>query len=235
MSNYLSKYKCLNGFTLKLIAIISMFIDHIGAVFFGEYIIFRIVGRLAFPIFCFLLVIGFIYTSNRFKYGMRLFLFAIISEIPFDLAFYNRFVYLKHQNVFFTLLLGLILMCILDKMKEKPITGNVVINLTFQFLAIIVVGILASFLGCDYGFPGILIILAFYIFYYNVGMMILLVIYINAGILGGIQTFAVTALLPILMYNNKEGCKKYKYWFYIFYPAHLVLIFLLNSIINTFL
>lgn len=141
----------ITGSSLKIIAIISMLIDHSAAViidrifimkgldkidqsdlqllgdFIGEnfgrilsYGLMRLIGRLAFPIFCFLLIEGFIYTSNRLKYAIRLAIFALISEFPFDLAFYGSFNN-NHQNVFFTLLIGLLVMQGFYLIKEKVI------------------------------------------------------------------------------------------------------------------
>ena len=129
------------GSTIKLIAIIAMFIDHTAAVilermmmragymlatisqdslsnWIGEhrllyvsYMVMRLIGRFGFPIFCFLLVEGFLHTHNRVKYALRLFLFALISEVPFDFAFRGEWFYSDYQNVFFTLFIGLLALC----------------------------------------------------------------------------------------------------------------------------
>ena len=98
--------KGLNSFQLKCIAIVTMLIDHIGAIIFPTQMGFRIIGRFSFPIFCFLLVEGFHHTKDVKKYMIRLGIFALISEIPYDLAFRNVFLEFERQNVFFTLLLG---------------------------------------------------------------------------------------------------------------------------------
>lgn len=83
----ISRYQRLDGTVLKLIACLSMFIDHLGAVCFSGMMGFRIIGRLAFPIYCFLLVEGAVHTRNMKKYILRMGIFALISEVPFDLAF----------------------------------------------------------------------------------------------------------------------------------------------------
>lgn len=150
ISNEVSREKGIPGSTLKIIAIITMFIDHIGAVvlegklsdlgmaqamqtqeglqeFMAQYgvlylmdMIMRLIGRMGFPIFCFLLIEGFIHTRSRLKYGRNLLLFALISEVPFDLAITRGMgdvpkiggvLYPYYQNVFFTLFIGLLCMC----------------------------------------------------------------------------------------------------------------------------
>ncbi|MCR5723243.1 MAG: conjugal transfer protein TraX [Lachnospiraceae bacterium] len=135
----------LTGFTIKLIAIITMFIDHCGAVFVERKMarlrwsvpnwlndpnfttlstidsIMRCIGRIAFPLFIFLLVQGFMHTRNRLKYAVRLGLFALISEVPFDMAFKNTYFTMSYQNVFFTLFLGFLFMCVADFIYKKHI------------------------------------------------------------------------------------------------------------------
>ena len=130
------KYRILSGSALKMIAIITMLIDHIGAVIlsmyppaqkvlftllgreYSVYLIFRDIGRVAFPIFCFLLLEGFRHTRSRFRYGRNLLLFALISEIPWNLMFTNTLHY-ERQNVFFTLFLGYLAFCAIEYFKDK--------------------------------------------------------------------------------------------------------------------
>ena len=126
----------ISGSTLKLIAIVSMLIDHTAATVIRAllisaspdwqpglrtlYSVSRDIGRLAFPIFCFLLVEGFLHTRNPKKYAGRLFLFALISEIPFDLALQSGWFDPGKQNVYFTLLIGLLVLMGLSYFREKP-------------------------------------------------------------------------------------------------------------------
>ena len=127
-----------------------MMLDHYGAIFQPSEISFRIIGRLAFPIYSFLLVEGFIHTSNLKKYVKRLLIFAILSEMPFDYAFYGTINW-NHQNIFFTLLIGLIAMYLID---NKNSSNNALIAVG--------AGILTIIMSTDYNYIGIIYILSFY-------------------------------------------------------------------------
>ena len=217
----ISRYQRLDGTVLKLIACLSMFIDHLGAVCFSGMMGFRIIGRLAFPIYCFLLVEGAVHTRNMKKYILRMGIFALISEVPFDLAFYHRLVYTGHQNVFFTLGLGLLAIWFL----EHPIEQLDIPDVLYKLLVIIAAGLIAEFFNTDYGFTGIAVIC---IFYYLRGQPQLKypIAAILQAAMGGVEVYAVLALIPILLYNGQRGrqTKVMQYGFYIFYPAHLLLI-----------
>ncbi len=243
----------MSTFSLKMIAIITMLIDHIGVVFIPGntmlYMIFRSIGRLAFPIFVFLLIEGFYHTRNVNKYLTRLGIFALISEIPFDLAFYHASYrnadlihelksgaystilsrMMNHQNVFFTLFLGLLLVTLMSRI-EKKFSGQIIfLNLVYAILTVIFC-IFALLLKTDYHLAGILLIVAFYIFRGNKLMLIISLLIITGMILGGISILATLSVLIISLYNGKKG-KDIKYFFYIFYPAHLLILFLLDLII----
>lgn len=215
----------LNGAVLKWIAIISMFIDHFGATFIvymdsspafdvgTVYSLSRQIGRLAFPIFAFLIIQGYQHTSKLTKYIRNLIIFAFISEIPFDLAFSGAYVFNGHQNIFFTLALGVIGLALYDRFEEnnQPI---------LQVLTILVFGWLGEILKVDYGFYGVALIM---------GLGILRnhkIAQTTFGIIMGlIQTPAASlAFFPITLYNGERG-KQNKWIFYIFYPAHLLFFF----------
>lgn len=210
----------INGFTLKCIAMACMLIDHTGAVLFPQYMILRVIGRLAFPIYCFLLVEGAMHTSNIRKYEMRLFGFALISEIPFDLAF-RRGINWEHQNVFFTLLLGVVAVDLAKQCKNK----------LSEVLIFGVMIVAAEFMNTDYGGKGIVFILCYYLLYERKVIKQLLFAVENLLLYGiGIQMYASLAAVPMLMYNGKKG-PSLKYFFYIFYPLHLLILYLIVDII----
>jgi len=165
------RFKILSGSMLKLIAVISMLIDHtahvlvkvlpfmkislfsLGGTNYTVYYVMRLIGRLAFPIFCFLIVEGFLHTRNVKKYCIRLAIFAAVSEIPFNFMLSGKFYDLSHQNVYFTLLIGVIALALYERLE----------NHLYKFLAI---GFLLAFthlLHTDYGMNGVMLILVIYL------------------------------------------------------------------------
>lgn len=210
----------LNSFQLKWIAIVTMVIDHTGAVLFPSQIVLRYIGRVSFPIFCFLLVEGFFHTKDIWKYMIRLGIFAAVSEIPYDITFFGRPLEFTHQNVFFTLLLGVILMYVLEKEAERPV----------KVIELLLVMWLSLVLRTDYSFKGILLIFIFYILRGRLWPMLS-----AAGIWNflwnrSVQWYGVFSLIPIAMYNGERG-PGMKYFFYVFYPAHLLILFILKQLI----
>jgi hypothetical protein len=248
-----------------------MLIDNVGAIFISPldypqaFIIFRCIGRLSLPIFLFLIVEGFYHTSNIQNYMKRLGIFALISEMPFDLAFYqyhfgteflsdfnsifaggyhddklsdlliNLF---KYQNVFITLFLGLLLLYIMSTAEKKFSKNMAGTNMLNGFLTIAFC-IAASFIRADYSVAGILTLVAFYLFRGNKLLIGIALFIVNGTIVGSfasdnllavIPAVSTLAIIPIAFYNGNKG-KDIKYFFYIFYPAHLIILFLIRNII----
>ena len=249
--------KGISGSTIKIIAIVAMLIDHIGAVIIagiierslvqqGIYslntsnlqelmqftaengaimlinILMRLIGRIGFPIFCFLLVEGFLHTKNVTKYALRLLAFALISEIPFDLAFNGKPFYWGYQNVFFTLFIGLLVMIAYRAIEELHIKKFIKIILDILALAagIVISMLLKTDYGTTYGI-GVICIMALYIFRKNK------VHQITAGCITFIwEITALFAFIPIGLYNGRRGLRM-KYFFYAFYPLHLFILYLI--------
>lgn len=210
----------INGFTLKCIAMVCMLIDHTGAVLFPQYRILRIIGRLAFPIYCFLLVEGAMHTRNIRKYELRLFLFALVSEVPFDLALFGR-IHWEHQNVFFTLFLGVVTIDLAKRYKNKIMI----------FIFAIVAILLAEFLHTDYSGSGIVFIVCYYLMYERKIFRHLMFAVENILLYGiSIQSYASLAALPMMLYNGRKG-PSLKYFFYVFYPLHLLILYLIIRIL----
>jgi len=242
----------LTGSHLKWIAIITMLIDHIGAALLElgllpkisnailgghsfDYVvadyhfwyrfddILRSIGRLAFPIFCFLLVEGFLHTKDVKKYALRLGLFALVSEIPFDLAFNERLLEVSYQNVFFTLFIGLLVLIGLNYFEE-----TLPAHISWLRFIVAITGILfAVFLRTDYDSFGIILIVLLYEFRnYKVLRCIA-----GAILMLFNSTTGFLAFLLIWLYNGDRGRQLPKYFFYAFYPVHLLLLFLVRILI----
>lgn len=212
--------KILNTFTLKMIAIISMLIDHVGHIFFPEIMIFRIIGRLAFPIFAYVLAEGFVYTRDVKKYLLRLGLFALLSEIPYDLAIMGSVLEFSHQNVFFTLFFGVLMLYVMTRMKI----------ILMQYAAVLVVVFICRFLHTDYSSIGVLLVFIFYVFRQRKVEKLLIAGFIFLGLTGGIQLYALLALPLIALHNGEQGAKM-KAFFYLFYPAHLLILYLVHLMV----
>lgn len=199
---------------LKLIALLTMVIDHVGAVLYPNIIVLRMIGRISFPIFAYLLALGYKSTHNIKKYLKRLLLFGLLSEIPYILAFNS-----DNLNIFFTLVLGLMAIMLYEK-KE--------------YLYIIIVFCFAVFAHVDYGIYGVFVIFFMYVYvYYSkmIGTILFILATFVYSYFNVLQIFAILSIPLIGLLENipKDiDIKKYKYVFYAFYPLHLVLLYLIR-------
>ncbi len=229
----------ITGSTLKIIAIIAMIIDHIGAVIVENTLvkyasepemyemllnvhrILRSVGRISFPIFCFLLVEGFLHTRNIGRYLLRLLLFAIVSEIPFDLAMSGEIFAWRYQNIFFTLTLGLTVIQCMDRILKQE-TWNKFARVCLCVLWVCIGSVAAEFLNVDYGMKGIIAIAALYLFRFNRYKQAI------AGVVAFSWEFPASAAFLLLpAYNGQRGVNL-KLAFYWVYPVHLLVLYLIS-------
>lgn len=195
----------MSTFQLKLLAVVLMVIDHIGFFLFPTRIVWRIIGRLSFPIFAFLIVNGLQYTKNRWRYFSRLFVFANIIQIP------SLFMDIP-INIFYTLSFGLLCIIVL---KEK---WDWIYKITCIFLVLIMTDVL----GPDYGLYGVLLIVTFHLLRKRWVFLAAAITLLGLFFYGwDIQLLAVFAIIPIYFYNKKEG-PRWKVFFYSFYPVHIV-------------
>ena len=240
---------------LKLLACLTMFLDHTavillktalhqaalsgaGAEFYRNlYELLRIIGRLSFPIYCFLLSEGSHYTHNPRHYGLRLLLAALLSELPFDLVFYGRFTW-EHQSVMVTLLLGFLA---LELMKRCP-------HLLLKVLLAFPLALAAEFLKADYGANGVALIVLFTLtrdiprklLWQFLGMWLifspnhLMALNWRDGIQITTQELCVFSLIPISMYSGRKlhSGKGLQQLFYLFYPAHILLLWIIKELLS---
>lgn len=229
---------------LRTIAVLLMLSDHVWAtaMSFGNWMTY--IGRLAFPIFAFQIAEGFVHTSNFKKYALRLLCFAVVTEIPFNLFYSSRWFNPYHQNVLFTLLLGLLAIYIIDRARKNKTAKN--IALAVLWLALIC---LASVIGfVDYGFLGMITVVMFYLLRdfpfawlaQLVAMVLINIVFFEGQvfpieIFGRMieipsQGFAVFSLVPIWFYGGQKGrsSKIMQYGFYAFYPVHMLFLYLIK-------
>lgn len=231
----------MSAFILKIIAIISMTCDHISYLIFGNFSFLNYIGRVAFPIFAYQLTEGYIHTSNLKKYFLRLFVFSLISQIPFML-FSSIYTDSIHLNIFFTLLLGLSSITFYEKLHSIHCNSQFLHNFycLFGFIGVFMFATLSHALKCDYGYFGVLIIFFFFFFrnnkiLMNISFIILVLIYYGKNILFSlssniyliISACTIFSLIFINLYNYKKG-KDIKYFLYLFYPLHLLIIYALH-------
>ncbi len=217
----LEKIQCLSGFQLKILAIVLMTIDHIGIVLFPEIVIFRMIGRIAFPIFAFLLVEGALHTKDIKKYLKRLLLLAFISEIPFDLLVYGSVWEWKLQNVFFTLFIGVLCIHCLETMLDGVL----------KLACIMVLVFISEWLNLDYGAFGVLLILAIYFLRGNIMKQSVAIILLAAFAGGNLEGYAGLSVIPIALYNGERGYPM-KYFFYAYYPIHLLVLWGIGEVLK---
>jgi len=232
----------MTAFTLKTIALVSMLIDHLGVAFPLFFPLeFRAIGRLAWPIFAYFIAEGFRHTQSKEKFLMRLFAFAVISEIPYDLAMGNSINFLANTNIFYTLFIGGVAICLYEKMKTWGLQTLGVISALFPTV------LLAEFLTVDYGGMGVLFIFAMYaikpmrfrlaamcgfalVQFTPLLMAHSLGIEIRLGYMLMLP-FALASVWLVAKYNGQRG-RKMKWLFYIAYPAHLAVLVAVSAIVG---
>ena len=251
VNNNVKSFGLINANTLRLIACILMLMDHAWATIIPGNDWLTYAGRLALPIFAFQITEGFFHTSDFKRYARRLFIFALISEIPFNLMYASSVIYPFHQNVMFTLLLGLLAIKSLDNIRTACSGRSLRSWNSPQFKAFFMgiikaaLCVLAAGIGfTDYSITGVITIILFYLcrgFRLAPLLQLAGMVYINCfAILGRTiplvigslsfdfptQGFAVLSLLLIWMYNGKKGrsSKALQYGFYAFYPVHMLIL-----------
>ena len=229
----------ITGNCLKLMAMITMLIDHFAYGIYYRfyeidelYRIMRLIGRLAFPVYCFLLVEGFFHTRDFRKYGIRLLILATISELPFDISVNMHQSFFDYNNVIFTLLIGLLTIGAIDYIKNDNIKrlDNQAMQ-TFAILVVYAMGCLMAYImHTDYGYTGVTVIVAMY-YLYGTDMSHRLLSFATAIIIlvigcGTREAAAFVMVFPIAFYEGNRGSdsKVLRYCFNLFYPVHLLVI-----------
>ena len=224
----------LTSFMLRMLALFSMVVDHAGLALFPRIGAFRCAGRLAFPLYCFLLVQGYIHTRDLRAYTRRLLLLAFLSEIPFDLLIFGRVASGMEQNVLFSLLLGLAAVYAAHRFEQEP--QRAAMNILLLLMA-------SMLLWVSYGWLGIALCLCFYKLRHSrvkqaLGILFIEGLYCLSLALSGVETSwvlvslcAMLAAIPVLLYNGKPGLrhKFISFLFYAAYPLHIIALLIIRA------
>ena len=230
-----NKIRILDGTTLKIIAMVSMVFDHVGDMFFPEMTWMRMVGRLAMPIFAFCITEGYIHTRDKKKYLLRMGIFALISEVPFDLAFDGKIGF-SHQNIMLSFFISIVALMLFDLIRGAKIESKgrySVWRTILGILVVIVMAAVAMFVKADYTMFAVGSVFLFYVFK-DVNLFV--------RPIPGVAFLAVTrtmgyyctmglSIIPLLLYNGKKG-KGLKWLFYVFYPGHLLLLYVIKLLLT---
>lgn len=220
----------MSSFVIKIIAAASMLIDHMGLLLFPQYRFMRILGRLAFPLYAFCIAEGFYYTRDRKRYFWQIFVLGLLCQIVYFIA--DGSMYL---GVLIAFSLSILLMWTLDGVKKALAAKDGTMKAAAIFvLSLAAVAALCHIMTVDYGFVGILLpVLAFAsdkkwlrLGLFSLGLVALCaVIYCSGGL--DVQWWALAALPLLALYNGKPGKYRMKYFFYVFYPVHLAILYLI--------
>lgn len=243
----------MSAFWLKMIAALTMLVDHTGMMLFPKIELFRIIGRLAFPIYAYLIAEGFRYTRDRRIYLLRIFLLGLVCQIVYTLATGTLYI-----NVLLVFSLSLIVMLCADGVK-RAIRGEenfaremikriaktqadkkseIIISIATAAAVVLSVGWFCSAVEVDYGFWGVMLPVLAFIFdekyprlaLFSLGLFILCVHFSSGGLI--IQYYSLISIPLLLCYNGSRGKISMKYFFYIFYPAHLLILYLISTFIQ---
>lgn len=228
----MNKRKFFTGNQLKIIAAIAMVIDHIGAYLFPHLIILRIIGRLAYPIFAYMIAEGFEHTKNRKKYLLRMVVMAMLLQLGYAAVMKSAY-----QCIFVTFSMSIALCMVAD----NAIKRNNPLNFTLSVVGVwIVTSVLPDVLyktgfWIDYGFFGVMLPVVVFMVKPKPGKIIAFVVMLCLlwADCGGIQGYALASVPLVALYNGARGRLKIKNFFYIFYPAHIAAIDLLRLVVES--
>lgn len=232
------KQKGISSGMLKIIAVLCMLMDHIALIFFeipsplggtqiGDLadVPLRVAGRMAFPVFLFCLIEGYFHTHDRKKYAIRLFVFAIVSEIPYDFGNFGKIFVPDANNVIWTMFFVVVMCMMFDKAKTYRDTRVALYGIIISLFALV-----AYFGHVDYGVSAIVAGAALYWFSNNHLQGYLAAVTSLTFLFSPLEAFALFSLPLIMHYDGTKG-KQFKYFFYAFYPLHLILLRFLHILI----
>ena len=225
---------CLTGNQLKIIAMVSMLLDHVGLVLFPDLLIFRILGRISFPIFAYMIAEGCFYTRNRVRYLLHLLILGVGCQVVFFIA-----TGMHYLGILITFSLSVTVICTVDHFLRRKCFWNgalVVLVLLGVAFAAVIAPILWREQGydVDYGYIGVLIPIVVYYMPTRLWKLLSLgvLLAVMAATAPAFQWASMGALILLLLYNGHRGRASMKYVFYVFYPVHLVVVYGIGMLIS---
>ncbi len=227
MTNTISNNRIFTGNVLKIIALICMTFDHVGKEFFPDQVWMQIIGRIAFPIFSFMIAEGCRYTKSRKRYLITLVIMALFLQI-----IYYIFEKSLYMCIFVTFSLSVSLIYAIDNFVKKKNFINFILAFGVFCGIFYLTKILPSFTDfwVDYGFFGVMVSAVIYFCKKQSIKLILftlMLLFVSLD-LGGIQIYSLLSVPVIALYNGKRGKLNLKYLFYVYYPLHLAVIYLMR-------
>jgi len=235
----------MSAFHLKVVAVVTMFVDHLAAIVIAQnheypWFYMRHFGRVAFPVFAFLIAVGCVHSKDIKKYMLRLGCFALISEVVYDMAFSDTVDFFDRTNIFYTLFLGVACIAVFKHVKSVFRASVFSENHWLLWVCAVLTPLpfvgAAEILSTDYAGAGVVLIYAFYVFNPNnrfrrllvliLGMAWLYMVWMDWAIM---FWFSLLSVPFVLVYNGKAGLshRVLKWGFYVFYPVHLVVLVML--------
>lgn len=227
------KAAVLNGNTLKLIALLAMTVDHMGEILFPQIILLRIIGRLAYPIFAFMISEGCFYTKHKYRYFFEVLGIGALCQIVYFVVFGSLY-----MNIMIVFAFSILIIFAIQKAIDTKNAGIMVLALSLIGLAFFLSVILPRYvkgLQFDYGFVGIILPVAVYLIprfrlklvVFAAGLVVLAILNNPA-----VQLWSLLSLPLLMLYNGERGKLKIKHFFYIYYPAHMLGIWLVSFLLR---
>ena len=235
MTNNLQNEKGLSGNLIKILALITMTVDHLGLMLFPHQTIFRAVGRIAMPLFAYMIAEGCYYTRNKLRYFLSIFVLGALCQVVFWFSYGTL-----QLSILMTFSLSIALIYCFDYLKRTQTAKSIILTILCSITVLVLTVLLPKLLydykfSFDYGIQGVLIPVLVYLFKTKwqklISVTAMLCWLSVISLLGAVQWFSLISVLILATYNGKRGKLKLKYLFYVYYPLHISVIYLISMLI----
>lgn len=225
-----------NSFILKIIAIVTMIVDHLAVAFEPYvsndlYLVGRLIGRIAFPIFAYQIALGYKRTNNPWKYFLRLLILAVVSEVPFDILVYETYFNLEYNNVLWTLSAGLLILILTDELIKRLAIKSNALKFITGLLISFAIGYICQYFHTDYGILGVALIY----FFYAGSTFGKAAYFLIPIVLVPLHPGHLLSLPLIWLDDGTKGRNLPKAFTYAVYPGHFVIAIILRALLSDFI